>query len=105
MVYLKPYMLIVPASLVVLNAEISLRRQERPNLRHKNRSPEELEKLVISYSLENPHLGQAQVSRQLNKHYATEISPDGVRSIWLREEMNTAALRARSYSNSQNRCD
>jgi len=71
----------------------ALRRQETPYLRHKNRSPEELEKLVIDFSLENPHLGQLQVSRQLHEHYATEISPAGVRSIWLREEMNTAALR------------
>jgi len=71
----------------------ALRRQETPDLRHKNRSPEELEKLVIDFSLENPHLGQAQVSRQLNEHYSTQISPAGVRSIWLREEMNTAALR------------
>ena len=71
----------------------ALRRQETPNLRHKNRSPEELEKLVIDFSLENPHLGQAQVSRQLNEHYFTQVSPAGVRSIWLREEMNTSALR------------
>lgn len=60
---------------------------------HKNRTDEELEKLIIDFSLRNPHLGQAQVSRQLRAKYDAEISPEGVRYIWLRENMNTAALR------------
>ncbi|MBS1206110.1 MAG: family transposase [Proteobacteria bacterium] len=52
-----------------------------------------LEKLVIDFSLRNPHLGQAQVSRQMNDRYSADISPNGVRYIWLRENMNTMALR------------
>ncbi|CAH9050434.1 ISNCY family transposase ISVbsp4 [Pseudoalteromonas holothuriae] len=71
----------------------ALRRQEMPNHRHLNRTEEEIEKLVIEFSLQNPHLGQAQVSRQLKTNYSVEISPAGVRYIWLRENMNTAALR------------
>lgn len=71
----------------------ALRRQETPDLRHKNRPEEELEKIVIEFSLKNPHLGQAQVSRQLKAKMDIEISPAGVRYIWLRENMNTAALR------------
>ncbi len=71
----------------------ALKRQQTPNLRHKNRTAETLEQLVIDFSLRNPHLGQAQVSRQLKSKHAAEISPAGVRSIWLRENMNTAALR------------
>ena len=71
----------------------ALRRQETPDLRHKNRTAETLEKLVIGFSLQNPHLGQTQVSRQMKTKHAAEISPAGVRSIWLRENMNTAALR------------
>ncbi len=71
----------------------ALKRQVNPELRHKNRTDEELEKLVIDFSLENPHLGQAQVSGQLKKNYLTEISPAGVRYIWLREKMNSTALR------------
>lgn len=71
----------------------ALRRQETPDLRHKNRPEEELEKIVIDFSLKNPHLGQAQVSRQLKANMDIQISPDGVRLIWLRENMNTAALR------------
>lgn len=58
-----------------------------------NRPEEKLEKVVIDFSLKNPHLGQAQVSRQLKARMEIEISPAGVRYIWLREKMNTAALR------------
>ena len=71
----------------------ALKRQETPGLRHQNRTAEDLEKLVIDFSLQNPHLGQLQVSLQLKTKHAAEISPSGVRSIWLRENMNTAALR------------
>ena len=71
----------------------ALRRQETPNLRHKNRTDVELEELVIDFSLNNPHLRQDQVSRQLKERYSANISPNGVRYIWLRENMNTAALR------------
>jgi len=51
------------------------------------------EQLVISFSVENPQLGQNQVSRQLKSNQSAEISPYGVRQIWLREQMNTVALR------------
>ncbi len=71
----------------------ALRRQETPDHRHKNRTDEAIEKLVIEYSLKNPHLGQAQVSRQLRVSYDVEIAATGVRNIWLREKMNTMALR------------
>lgn len=71
----------------------ALKRQENSDHHHKNRTAEELEKLVIDFSLQNPHLGQEQVSRQLNIQHSTQISPSGVRSIWLRENMNTVALR------------
>lgn len=71
----------------------ALKRQEKQHGHHKNRAAEELEKLVINFSLKNPHLGQEQVSRQLNKLHLTQISPTGVRNIWLREKMNTVGLR------------
>ncbi|SFB79147.1 Winged helix-turn helix [Pseudoalteromonas denitrificans DSM 6059] len=35
----------------------ALKRQVTQDLRHKNRTDEELEKLVIDFSLQNPHLG------------------------------------------------
>lgn len=71
----------------------ALKRQETPNLRHKNRSDVELEQAVIEFSLENPHLGQQQVSLQLKANQTIDVSPAGVRYIWLRQNMNTMALR------------
>ncbi len=71
----------------------ALKRRENPDLRHKNRSSESLERLVIDFSLRNPHLGHVQVSRQLKEKYTADISPNGVRGIWLHEKIITAALR------------
>lgn len=72
---------------------LALKRTFCPDKHHKNRTTEEVENAVIKFSLENPHLGQAQVSAQLKTHYQIDLSPSGVRSIWLREKMNTNALR------------
>ncbi|WOH36152.1 ISNCY family transposase [Thalassotalea fonticola] len=71
----------------------ALKRQETPNLRHKNCVDLDVEKTVINFSLEHPHLGQQKVALQLNARYGLDISPNGVRGIWLREKMNTTALR------------
>ncbi len=62
-------------------------------IHHKNRITTDVEKTVIDFSLINPHQGQAQVSAQLKANCDIEMSPAGVRTIWLREEMNTCALR------------
>ncbi len=79
--------------LVKANGKQALKRQVNQNHRHKNRSSKEMEKLIIDFSLQNPHLGQVQISAQLRANYSTEISPAGVRNVWLRENMNTSALR------------
>jgi len=70
-----------------------LKRQITKDHHHKNRADKHLEKTVVGFSLDNPHLGQAQVSRQMKKVYKIDISPSGVRGIWLRAEMQTMALR------------
>lgn len=71
----------------------ALKRTFRKNHYHKNRADRSLENTVIRFSLENPHLGQVQVSRQLLANHQIEISPTGVRYIWLRAKMQTMALR------------
>jgi len=71
----------------------SLKRTFRKNHYHKNRAEKNIENLVIQFSLENPHLGQAQVSLQLNKIHQTAISPSGVRNIWMRAKLQTMAIR------------
>ena len=71
----------------------ALKRTFRQDHHHKNRTDKKIEDVVIAFSLENPHLGQVQVSAQLKANYQIELSPNGVRHVWLRESMNTSALR------------
>jgi len=79
---------------------LALKRTFRPDIRHKNRTAKTIEEVVIAFSLENPHLGQVQVSTQLKTTYQVEISPAGVRYVWLREKMNTSALRVQRSKSS-----
>ena len=78
----------------------ALKRRFRQNHHHKNRTDKEIEAVVIAFSLENPHLGQVQVSAQLRTTYQIELSPNGVRYVWLRENMNTSALRVQRSKSS-----
>ena len=71
----------------------ALKRTFRQGHHHKNRTDKAIEDVVIAFSLENPHLGQAQISAHLETNYQIELSPNGVRNVWLRENMNTSALR------------
>jgi len=71
----------------------ALKRQVRADHCHQNRTDQEVANTVIEFSLDNPHLGQVQVSNQLRKHYQIELSASGVRYVWLRENMQTCALR------------
>ncbi len=75
---------------------LALKRTFRSDAHHKNRTAKSTEEVVIAFSLENPHLGQVQVSAQLKTAYQLEISPAGVRQVWLREKMNTSALRVQA---------
>lgn len=79
---------------------LALKRTFHPDIRHKNRTAKNTEEAVIAFSLENPHLGQVQVSAQLKMTYQVEISPAGVRCVWLRENMNTSALRVQRAKSS-----
>ena len=79
---------------------LALKRTFRPDIRHKNRAAKIIEEAVIAFSMENPHLGQVQVSSHLKTTYQIEISPAGVRYVWLREKMNTSALRVQRAKSS-----
>jgi len=65
----------------------------RKDIHHKNRHAIDTEEAVVNFSLDNPHLGQAQVSAQVRQIYKLEISPSGIRNIWMRENLNTIAQR------------
>jgi transposase len=71
----------------------ALKRQETPNIRHKNSVDIAIEKAVVQFSLEHPHLGQQKVAMKMSQVLGVHISAAGVRYMWLRNGMNTTALR------------
>lgn len=71
----------------------ALKRQETANLRHKNCIALSIENTVVQFSIEHPHPGQQKVALKVKAEHGMDISPGGVRSIWLRQNMNTTALR------------
>ena len=52
-----------------------------------------IEKAVIQFSIEHPHLGQQKVALKMTQALGVNVSTGGVRSMWLRNNMNTTALR------------
>ena len=60
--------------------------RKKPNT--KNRVCEEVEAAVVEMAIENPALGQVRVSNTL-KQQGIFISPSGVRSVWLRHNLET----------------
>ena len=70
--------------------EISRRR---PNL--KNRVPVETEAAIVAMAVELPAYGQVRVSNELRKA-GIIISPQGVRSVWVRHNLQTMKHRLRA---------
>ena len=73
-------------------AEISRRK---PNI--KNRTDPKIEQAVVDFALEQPAYGQVRVSNELKKR-AMSISPAGVRTVWLRHDLQTFQLRLKALS-------
>lgn len=67
--------------------------RKRPNI--KNRVDEVIEQAVLAYAVEQPAHGQVRVSNELRKR-GTFVSPSGVRSIWLRNELANVKQRLRA---------
>ena len=57
-----------------------------------NRVASEIEQKLLDYSLEFPTHGQARVANELRKQ-GIQISPGGVRSVWLRHNLEVKRLR------------
>jgi len=68
--------------------EEGLREISRRKPNPKNRVAPEVEEAVTNLAIENPALGQVRVSNELKKQ-GIFVSPGGVRSIWLRHDLET----------------
>src|SRR6476659_2912897 len=75
--------------------ELALREISRRKPLPKNRVEPHIEQAVIEMAVEQPAYGQVRVANELTKR-GTFISPTGVRSVWLRNDLQTFQRRLKA---------
>ena len=75
--------------------ELALQELTRRKPILKNRTPPEIEAMIVSLSLEQPAFGQIRIANEIRKlgHCA---SPSGVRSVWQRHDLETMKKRLKA---------
>ena len=75
--------------------ELALQELTRRKSILKNRIAPEIETVLIELSLEKPAYGQIRIANELRK-FGHSISPAGVRSVWLRHDLETMNKRLKA---------
>ena len=77
----------------IIKRELYEKSRRHPNL--KNRTAPEIEKAVLEMAIEEPAWGQTRVSNELRRK-VLNISPGGVRSVWIRGNLETMKKRLKA---------
>ena len=70
-----------------------LMEKTRKGARIKNRFDSKIEDAILDYCLHNPTHGQVRVANELNRKHNWTMSGGGVRSVWLRHNLEVKGLR------------